>query len=150
MKTTTLKKKKKIHILFPTQGLAAEQQREIELYLLRLRAKGHEVSCWRDSIEEDDPTGYRSCIGKLLSMQKVDEVHVFWDVNSVELHFDLGLLFMKAHGTFSHMHICAPKVVLVRSFNEEVHGQSYIKVMQEMERLWAEKEDRESADRDKK
>lgn len=65
----------------------------LRAYAKAQRREGHTVHFPPDDVPQDDPTGTEICAAHLRAMQKADEVHVFWNVNSKGSHFDLGMAY---------------------------------------------------------
>jgi len=114
----------KIHLICPVRNVTPEQQEEIDTYVEALRLEGHTVHNPRYDVDQDDTTGMGICAGHLNSMLTANRVDVFWDVNSKGSHFDLGMAFA--------MHRAIKIVKLYQPDNE---GKSYVKVMQSIERV---------------
>ena len=55
-------------------------------------------------------------------MEKVDRVDIFWDKTSSGSHFDLGMAIMKNK-----------PIKLVKTYQEDSAGKSYVKVMKIIE-----------------
>ena len=129
--------KKRIHIICPVRGVTVGQMLEMDAYAARLRAEGYQVHYPPDSVNQEDETGFNICLGHFNSMIEANEVHVFWDLSSKGSHFDLGMLFTMIYNPGFRV---PPKLVLVKTFQEDGPGKSYVKVMQEIIRLQEEAE----------
>ena len=70
-----------------------DRVKAIRDYAHELQRAGHQVHFPPDDAPQDDPTGAVICATHLAAMQKADEVHVFWDVESFGSHFDLGMAY---------------------------------------------------------
>ena len=107
-----------IYIICPVRNVTEEQTNAVVAYVLGLEAQGNFVHFPSRDVNQDDPTGYNIVFDHLRAMEKADEVHIFWDINSKGSPFDLG------------MAIALKKtLVLVKSFVPEVEGKSYLKVI---------------------
>ena len=73
-------------------------------------------------VNQEDTEGWAICTAHLAAMMKVDEVHVFWDVNSKGSHFDLGMAFA-----------LGKKIRLVKLFAPDLEGKSYVQVIRRWE-----------------
>lgn len=82
-----------IYIICAVRGEPEEKIAALRRYAVVLRAEGHWVHFPPDDVEQDDPTGEGICRDHRVAMEKCDEVHVFWDVNSKGSHFDLGMAY---------------------------------------------------------
>ena len=114
----------KIHLICPVRGVTEEQQKEIDDYAAQLEKEGHTVHNPKYAVDQDDATGMGICAGHLLSMQSANRVDVFWDVNSKGSHFDLGMAFALNKA-----------IKLVKIYQPDNEGKSYVKVMQSIERV---------------
>lgn len=114
----------KIHLICPVRNVTDEQQKEIDDYVKSLEAKGHEVHNPKYAVDQDDETGYNICQGHLISMKSAHRVDVFWDVNSKGSHFDLGMAFAMYK-----------PIKLVKTYQPDNEGKSYVKVMKEIEKI---------------
>jgi nucleoside 2-deoxyribosyltransferase len=113
----------KIHFICPVRGVTEEQQKEIDDYAKSLEAEGHTVHNPKYAVDQDDATGFNICSGHLLSMVTANRVDVFWDVNSKGSHFDLGMAFA-----------LQKPVKLIKTYQPDNEGKSYVKVMLEMQK----------------
>jgi hypothetical protein len=113
----------KIHLICPVRNVTEEQQKEIDDYAHQLEGEGHEVHNPKYAVDQDDTTGFNICLGHLQSMMMADRVDVFWDINSKGSHFDLGMAFA-----------LNKPVKLVKIYQPDNEGKSYVKVMQEMQK----------------
>jgi len=114
----------KIHLICPVRGVTDEQQEEIDTYVEALRLEGHTVHNPRYAVDQNDETGMGICAGHLNSMLTANRVDVFWDVNSKGSHFDLGMAFALNKA-----------IKLVKTYQPDNEGKSYVKVMQCVERV---------------
>jgi len=114
----------KIHLICPVRNVTEEQQKEIDDYAKSLEAEGHTVHNPKYAVDQDDATGMGICAGHLNSMLDANRVDIFWDVNSKGSHFDLGMAFA--------LH---KAIKLVKIYQPDNEGKSYVKVMQCIERV---------------
>jgi hypothetical protein len=112
----------KIHIICPVRNVTEEQQNEIDNYVIQLENEGHWVHNPKYAVDQDDETGWNICEGHFDSMKYSDRIDIFWDVNSKGSHFDLGMAFA----------LQIP-VKIVKVYQPDTEGKSYVKVMKEME-----------------
>jgi len=111
---------KSIYIICPVRNASIESTNAIREYVTRLRGDGHSVHFPPDDVNQDDPTGLNICMDHLAAMIGADEVHVFWDAESMGSHVDLGM----AIGL-------GKKIIPVQCYRQDVPGKSYWKVMNE-------------------
>jgi nucleoside 2-deoxyribosyltransferase len=108
-----------IYIICAVRGATSERVKEIRAYAASLRdTEKHHVHFPPDDAPQEDPTGEAICRTHLAAMERADEVHVFWDVNSKGSHFDLGMAYA-----------LRKKVVPIRCHYPEGSEKSYWKVM---------------------
>lgn len=113
----------KIHFICPVRGVTDEQQKEIDNYAAQLVAEGHTVHNPKYAVDQDDETGMGICAGHLNSMLTANRVDVFWDVTSKGSHFDIGMAFA-----------LNKPIKVVKIYQPDTEGKSYLKVLQVMER----------------
>lgn len=111
----------KIHIICPVRNVSEEQQIEIDNYCFQLEKEGHIVHNPKYAVNQQDKTGYYICKSHLDSMKQSDRIDVFWDVNSKGSHFDLGMAFA-----------LDKDIKLVKTYQDDIEGKSYVKVMRMM------------------
>lgn len=108
------------YIICPVRNISLEQQKEIDGYVLSLEKQGINVHYPPRDVEQNDPTGFNICFSHRQALLISDEVHIFWDINSKGSHFDLGMAFA-----------LGKKLVLVKSYQPDNEGKSYLKVIKE-------------------
>lgn len=108
----------KVHLICPVRNVTEEQQKEIDNYCYNMNSMGHTCHNPKYAVNQDDETGYNICRGHLDSMREADLIAVFWDVNSKGSHFDLGMAFA-----------LGKKVELIKVYQPDNEGKSYVKVM---------------------
>lgn len=111
-------KKDRIHVICPVRGVSDQQQDEIDSQCKAWEEDGYEVHNPKYAVDQNDETGYNICKGHLESMREADYIAVWWDVNSKGSHFDLGMAFA-----------LGKKVVLMKTYQPDNDGKSYVKVM---------------------
>jgi nucleoside 2-deoxyribosyltransferase len=111
------------HFICPVRGVSPEVQAEIDAYAEKLVASGWEVHNPKYAVDQSDPTGYNICMTHLNSMKMATRVFVFWDANSKGSHFDLGMAFA-----------LGKPLTLVRLFQADEQGKSFVKVIEEVTR----------------
>jgi len=121
----------KIHLICPVRNVTEEQQKEIDDYCAQLEKEGHIVHNPKYAVDQDDPTGMGICEGHFKSMEKANRVDVFWDVNSKGSHFDFGMAFA-----------LNKPMKLVKTYQPDNEGKSYVKVMLEMQKYTEEMQKR--------
>ena len=82
-----------VYIICAVRKATLERLKAMRDYADELHRAGHQVYFPPDDAPQDDPTGAVICATHLGAMQKADEVHVFWDVESFGSHFDLGMAY---------------------------------------------------------
>jgi len=82
-----------VYIICAVRKSNPDRVKAIRDYAHELQRAGHQVHFPPDDAPQDDPTGAVICATHLAAMQKADEVHVFWDVESFGSHFDLGMAY---------------------------------------------------------
>lgn len=113
----------KIYIICPVRNVTEEQIQEVADYVASLELDGHQVHYPpRDYVDPNDPTGFGIVTCHAIAMRNADRVDVFWDNTSKGSHADLGMAIIERKW-----------VKLVKSYQEDVEGKSYIKVMKIME-----------------
>ena len=113
----------RIHLICPVRNVSEEQQKEIDEYVYNLESEGHKVHNPKYAVDQDDPTGWNICEEHYNSMMRSDRIDIFWDVNSKGSHFDLGMAFA-----------LAIPIKIVKLYQPDTEGKSYVKVMKEMEK----------------
>ena len=116
-----LLRKMKIYIVCPVRNVTEEQKKELDTYVEQLEKEGHHVYYPPRDVNQNDETGWNICQAHKKAMIDADRVDVFWDKTSTGSHFDIGMAFMENK-----------KVKLVKTYQEDNPGKSYIKVMKQM------------------
>jgi len=116
----------KIYIICPVRNVTEEQVQEIANYVASLELDGHQVHYPPRDVEQNDPTGWGIVTTHAMAMRNADRVDVFWDNTSKGSHADLGMAIIEKKW-----------VKLVKSYQEDWDGKSYIKVMKIMETEYA-------------
>lgn len=82
----------KIYLIQPVRRLTPAIQIDIENYIYIKEEEGHQVYApHRDT--KQDGTALEICRANRQAIQDADEVHIFWDNESLGSHFDLGIAF---------------------------------------------------------
>jgi len=82
----------KIYILCSVRNATDRQRAELEAYTSWLEEKGHEVHLpHRDTNQQS--SGLEICMENGAAIAMSDEVHIFYDEDSMGSHFDLGMVF---------------------------------------------------------
>lgn len=100
-----------------------EQKEEIDNYVSGLEKDGHKVHYPPRDVNQDDPTGWGIVMAHRIAMKNCDRIDIFWDKTSTGSHCDLGMAIMDFK-----------KVKLVKSYQEDSEGKSYLKVIKQLER----------------
>jgi hypothetical protein len=79
----------RIYIICPVRRATEEQKQRINLYVAMLEIDGHKVCLPYRDVPQTTPEGIVRKERAEISM--CDEVHVFWDNDSVGSHVDLGM-----------------------------------------------------------
>jgi hypothetical protein len=112
----------KIYVICPVRNVTEEQIEEVRDYVAQLEAEGHDVHYPPRDVEQDDPTGWGIVMGHGNAMKEADRVDIFWDKTSSGSHFDLGMAWS-----------LEKDIKLVKTYQEDGEGKSYVKVMRQWE-----------------
>jgi nucleoside 2-deoxyribosyltransferase len=112
-----------IYVVCPVRNVTKEQTQEIDDYVFMLEREGHRVHYPPRDVNQDDETGINIVKAHMKAMKAVDRVDIFWDKTSSGSHFDLGMAM-----------IVDKPLKLVKTYQEDNAGKSYVKVMKIMER----------------
>lgn len=83
-----------IFLICPVRTATGDQKERIKSYIDKLIAEGKTVYYPARDTQQDDPTGgYNICWDNKVAILLSDEVHIFWDKNSIGSIFDLGMAF---------------------------------------------------------
>jgi hypothetical protein len=110
----------KIYVLCPVRNGVPD---EVYSYVEWLEKEGNIVHFPPRDAPQDDPTGNAICSAHRKAMRGCKYVDVFWDVNSKGSHFDLGMAYA-----------LGKPVRLVKLYQPDTEGKSYVKVMKSMAR----------------
>ncbi len=89
----TKRNKMKIYLICPARNSNEDQKNELDRYVQNQESCGNVVFYpYRDAPQESK-TGYEIVESELRQIKECDEVHVYWDVNSIGSHFDLGMAY---------------------------------------------------------
>jgi len=82
----------KIYLIQPVRRLTPAIQIDIENYIYIKEQEGHQVYApHRDT--NQNGTALEICTANCNAIKAADEVHIFWDNDSLGCHFDLGVAF---------------------------------------------------------
>jgi len=112
-----------IYVVCPVRNVTKEQTQEIDDYVFMLEREGHRVHYPPRDVNQDDETGINIVKAHMKAMKAVDRVDIFWDKTSSGSHFDLGMAM-----------IVDKPLKLVKTYQEDNAGKSYVKVMKIMEK----------------
>ncbi len=84
---------KNIYLIMPVRNADVNQHAACKAYCDTLESQGHIVHFPPRDAPQEDPTGARICDVHRAAMERADEVHVLWDVESKGSHFDLGMAY---------------------------------------------------------
>jgi nucleoside 2-deoxyribosyltransferase len=108
------------YIIQPVRHSTPEQIKEIQEYVSILETQGEKVHFPPRDADQNDPTGgINICKTHLKAMVDCDVVDIFWDCNSTGSHFDLGMAWA-----------LKKKIKLVKTYNADHTGKSYLKIIQ--------------------
>jgi len=85
--------KKSIFLVSPVRNVTDEERVFIEGYIAELEEKGYEVYHPLTDTDQDDPYGLKICLENRKAIANADEVHVYWNPNSIGSIFDFGMVF---------------------------------------------------------
>lgn len=113
---------KLIYIICPVRNITTEQKQQIKTYVESLEEQGYQVHFPLRDVDQTDPIGIDICSKHLQALKGAARVDVFWDANSSGSHFDLGMAFT-----------LGKKVLIVKLYQDDKPGKSFVKVMQSMQ-----------------
>jgi hypothetical protein len=88
-------RKKTIFLICPVRNSSDSVDEILRGYVHLKESEGYDVHYPKiDTIQTGDLIGTRICYDNLLQVFLRDEVHIWWDANSVGSKFDFGALFM--------------------------------------------------------
>jgi len=111
-----------IYIICPVRNITAEQEQQIKTYVESLEERGYQVHFPPRDVDQNDPIGVDICSKHLQALKRAARVDVFWDANSSGSHFDLGMAFA-----------LSKKVLIIKLYQDDRPGKSFVKVMQSMQ-----------------
>ncbi len=90
------KPKKKIFVICPVRNVSEETTSKISGYIARLETEGYEIYWpYSDNPHQNtDKVGTTICDYNHKKMLMADEVHIWYDRNSMGSVFDIGMFFM--------------------------------------------------------
>jgi len=86
----------KIYLICPVRKATHKQKRQLEDYTVQLTNQGHNVyyPAWDNPHEETDNIGVDICLHLKRTIERADEVHIYWNEASEGSLMDLGMVFM--------------------------------------------------------
>jgi len=84
---------KNIFLICPVRNATEEQKEKMGEYIHNLEEEGNVVYYPARDTNQVDSTSYRICTDNRTAIENSDEVHIFWDINSLGSLFDLGMIF---------------------------------------------------------
>jgi len=111
-----------IYIICPVRNVTKEQKEEMDEYVFGLEREGHTVHYPPRDVNQDDETGINIIRSHLKAMKEAERVDIFWDKTSTGSHQDLGMAIMGNK-----------KLRLVKTYQEDNVGKSYVKVIKIIE-----------------
>jgi nucleoside 2-deoxyribosyltransferase len=84
-------KVKNIYIICSVREVGTKESKRLDDYVKKLESKKHTVHYPPRDVDQECPTGITIVDAHCEAMQKCDEVHILWNVNSKGSHFDLGM-----------------------------------------------------------
>ena len=113
---------KNIFIICTVRTATPEYRKRLENYVFDLESKGFQVHLpHRDTNQTQ--TGFEICSENKEAIIKADEVHIFYNPNSLGTHFDMGVSFA-----------LDKKIVVVENLSYD-QGTSMLHVLMEWEKL---------------
>ena len=109
----------KIYLICPVREINEETCKFIGEYVDKIESNGNSIHYPPRDVNQDDSTGLNICLSHLRAIEKCDEVHIYWDVQSKGSHFDLGMAFALKKPIF-----------LFGQGEPDNEGKSYLKVIQ--------------------
>lgn len=106
-----------IYIICPVRNILPEQQARIDCYIEKLK-ENHTVYYPLTDAPQNSQTGLEIVNDELKAIERSDEIHIFWDINSKGSHFDLGMAIA-----------LKKKLKLIYSFHPDIEEKSYEKVI---------------------
>jgi hypothetical protein len=111
-----------IYIICPVRLVNGEAVPEVAEYVAQLEAEGHRVHYPPRDVDQSDPIGNEIVEAHYNAMTLADRCDIFWNSDSTGSHFDLAMAYC-----------LGVPVKLVKAYNEDVEGKSYLKVIKVME-----------------
>ena len=84
---------KKVFILGPVRNISQQTEKHIREYANKLRERGYMVYWPLEDTDQKDKVGLRICMDNREAIFEADEVHIWFDSNSIGSIFDLGMVF---------------------------------------------------------
>ncbi|OGD30898.1 hypothetical protein A2833_03125 [Candidatus Azambacteria bacterium RIFCSPHIGHO2_01_FULL_44_55] len=87
---------KKIFVICPVRNVSKKVRNKIDGYVYYMESNGYEVY-WPDQdnpYQNTDRVGFLICDYNRERMLEADEVHIWYDKNSIGFVFDLGMFFI--------------------------------------------------------
>ncbi len=85
-----------IYIISSVRNASEELKKKVEDYTQKLEELGHTVYLPFRDTNQEDKTGLNICLSNTYAIFAADEIHVFYDPESLGSHFDLGVAFAAA------------------------------------------------------
>ena len=83
----------KIFLICPVRNVSSDEQALIADYVAWLEASGEFVYWPARDTDQSDAVGLKICASNRSAMETSDEVHVWWNPDSIGSVFDLGMAF---------------------------------------------------------
>ena len=84
---------KRIYIICPVRNMTPESKAFMDDYVSKLEANGHHCHYPPRDVDQTDKNGIDILTAHRSSIEKDDEVHVYWSKTSEGSVFDFGMLF---------------------------------------------------------
>lgn len=105
----------KIVVACPIRISTGEENRRAQEYIRAVKAMGHEVFSYWDTLQEACPTGADILEKHLQAVRECEELHVFWKESSRGTHWEVGTAVA-----------LNKRIVIVGIEGEMPTGQSYL------------------------
>ena len=85
---------KKIFLICPVRDIQDSEKKFLNDYVTHLEGLGYKVHWpYRDTVQKD-PIGLFICLQNREAIKLADEIHIYWNPESMGSKFDLGMTFM--------------------------------------------------------
>lgn len=102
----------------------------IEKYVAEFESAGHKIYWPFRDTNQNDSVGLRICTDNRSAIEATDEIHIWWNPQSIGSHFDFGIVF-----ALHKKIVLANRAVVEKLVEEESRrgiGKSFNKVLPEL------------------